>query len=159
VVQRQRVQDNSKTNNTIDINNSMAQFNSVNKSSRVARRWWTDIDINMKTHPETNDVSLKYDINSIKRSVRNLILTNNYERPFKPGLGLNLRGSLFELGMAHTKVLENNIIEMIDMYEPRASVKTVFINSIGNSLNVTIHLIIGNDPQPHELDLILERVR
>ena len=137
----------------------MAQFNSVNKSSRVARRWWTDIDINLKNHPETRDVSLKYDINAIKRSVRNLILTNHYERPFKPGLGLNLRGSLFELDMAHTKVLENNIIDMIAMYEPRASVKTVFISSIGNSLNVTVHLIIGNDPQPHELDLILERVR
>ena len=137
----------------------MAQFNSVNKSSRVSRRWWTDIDINMKNHPETKDVSLKYDINAIKRSVRNLIMTNHYERPFKPGLGLNLRGNLFELDMAGTKVLEDNIIDMIAMYEPRASVKTVFINSRGNHLNVSVHLLIGNDPQPHELDLILERVR
>ena len=137
----------------------MAQFNSVNKSSRVARRWWTDIDINMKNHPETKDVALKYDINAIKRSVRNLIMTNHYERPFKPGLGLNLRSNLFELDMAGTKVLEDNIIDMIAMYEPRASVKTVFINSRGNHLNVSVHLLIGNDPQPHELDLILERVR
>ena len=137
----------------------MAQFNSTNKSSRVSRRWWTDIDINMKNHPETKDVVLKYDINSIKRSVRNLIMTNNYERPFKPGLGLNLRGNLFELDMAHTKVIENDIIEMIALYEPRASVKTVFISNNGNNLNITVHLLIGNDPQPHELDLILERVR
>ena len=137
----------------------MAQFNSTNKSSRVARRWFTDFDINLKNHPVTGDVALKYDINAIKRSVRNLLLTNHYERPFKPGLGLNLRGSLFELDMAHTKVLETNIIETIDLYEPRASVKTVFINSIGNNLNVTVHLLIGNDPQPHELDIILERVR
>ena len=137
----------------------MAQFNSKNKSSRVARRWFTDFDINMKLHPETGDVTLKYDINAIKRSVRNLILTNHFERPFKPGLGLNLRGSLFELDMAHTKVIETNIIEMIDLHEPRATVKTVFINSIGNSLNVMVHLLIGNDPQPHELDIILERVR
>ena len=137
----------------------MAQFNSVNKSSRVARRWWTDIDINMKNHPETKDVALIYDINAIKRSVRNLIMTNHYERPFKPGLGLNLRSNLFELDMAGTKVLEDNIIDMIAMYEPRASVKTVFINSRGNHLNVSVHLLIGNDPQPHELDLILERVR
>ena len=41
----------------------MAQFNSKNKSSRVARRWFTDIDINMKTHPITGDVVLKYDLN------------------------------------------------------------------------------------------------
>ena len=54
----------------------MAQFNSKNKSSRVARRWFTDIDINMTNHPNTKDVVLKYDINAVKRSVRNLILTN-----------------------------------------------------------------------------------
>ena len=137
----------------------MAQFNSVNKSSRVARRWLTDIDINMKNHPETKDVSLKYDINSIKRSVRNLIMTNHFERPFKPGLGLNLRSNLFELDMTHTKVIENDIVELISLYESRASVKNVFVYSEANSLNITVHLLIGNDPQPHELDLILERVR
>ena len=137
----------------------MAQFNSVNKSSRVARRWWTDIDINMKNHPETKDVSLKYDINSIKRSVRNLIMTNHFERPFKPGLGLNLRSNLFELDMAGTKVIEEDIVEIITVHEPRASVKTVFISNNGNNLNISVHLLIGNDPQPHELDLILERVR
>lgn len=137
----------------------MAQFNSKNKSSRVARRWWTDIDIDMKNHPETGDVTLKYDINSIKRAVKNLIMTNHYERPFKPGLGLNLRSSLFELDMAQTKVIEHDIIDLINLYEPRASVRTVFINLDSNQVNVTVHLIIGNDPQPHELDLILERVR
>ena len=120
---------------------------------------FTDFDINMTNHPETGDIVLKYDINAIKRSDRNLLLTNHFERPFKPGLGLNLRAMLFELDMAHTKVLEQDVIDLINLYEPRASVKTVFINSIGNSLNVMVHLLIGNDPQPHELDIILERVR
>ena len=56
----------------------MAQFNSKNQSSRVARRWFTDIDVNMTLHPQSGDVTLKQDINSIKRSVRNLISTNYY---------------------------------------------------------------------------------
>ena len=43
----------------------MAQFNSKNQSSRVSRRWFTDIDVNMTLHPQTGDLVLKYDINAI----------------------------------------------------------------------------------------------
>lgn len=137
----------------------MAQGNSKNKSSRTARRWYTDFDINMKNHPQTNDVVLKYDLQAVTRSIRNLILTNHYERPFKPSLGANLRGLLFELDMAGTKVVEQNIIDQINKFEPRANVRNVFVHTIGNDLNVTLHYAVGNDPRPHELDLILERVR
>ena len=49
----------------------MAQFNSKNKASRVARRWFTDIDINMTLHPQSGDVVLKYDIQSISRALKN----------------------------------------------------------------------------------------
>ena len=86
----------------------MAQYNSKNQSSRVARRWFTDIDINMKNHPQTGDVVLKYDINSIKRAIKNLVSTNLYERPFKPGLGVDLRGMLFELDNTDILILEED---------------------------------------------------
>ena len=137
----------------------MAQFNSKNKASRVARRWFTDIDINMKNHPITGDVVLKYDLNSIKRAVRNLILTSHYERPFKPSLGANLRAALFELDMVGSKVVEQNIVDQLNRYEPRADIRNVFVNTRGNDLNVTLHFVVSNDPRPHELELILERVR
>ena len=137
----------------------MAQFNSKNKSSRVSRRWFTDIDINMTLHPQTGDTVVKSDILAIKRSVRNLIQTNLYERPFKPSLGLNLRSKLFELDMAHTKVLENDIIDLIESNEPRATVTSVMAQSRGHSLNVLLVYAVGNDPSPHELNLTLERIR
>ena len=137
----------------------MAQFNSKNKSSRVARRWFTDIDINMTLHPQSKDVILKSDINSIKRSVKNLILTNLYERPFKPSLGLNLRGMLFELSTQDNIVLEDNIKALIGSFEPRAKVTEVLASHIGNELNVTMMFTIHNDPSPQELDLVLQRVR
>ena len=137
----------------------MAQFNSKNKASRTARRWFTDIDINMANHPDTNDVVLKYDINAIKRSLKNLLQTNHYERPFKPSLGLNLRGMLFELDGAHTSVLKGEIASLISAFEPRCSVRDIILNSVGNTLNVSLHVTIMNDPRPYELDLILERVR
>ena len=137
----------------------MAQFNSKNKASRVARRWFTDFDINMKLHPNSGDVTLKYDMQSISRALKNLMQTNHYERVFKPSLGLNLRSMLFELNITHTKVLENDIIDLIEMYEPRVDVTSVIVGSRGYSLNVLLVYAVGNDPSPHRLDLTLERVR
>ncbi len=138
----------------------MAQFNSKNKASRVARRWFTDIDINMKNHPITGDVVLKYDLNAIKRAVMNLVLTNHFERPFKPSLGVNLRGMLFELNNAPNRiVLENQIKEMLNKFEPRITVTNVMSTPDNNLLNVTLMFSVGNNPEPHSLDLILERVR
>ena len=137
----------------------MAQFNSKNKASRTARRWFTDFDINMKLHPDNNDVVLKYDLQAVSRALKNLLLTNHYERPFKPSLGLNLRAMLFELDMTHTKVLENEIINLIKNYEPRATVTSVMAASRGHSLNVLLQYAVGNNPRPHDLNIILERVR
>ena len=137
----------------------MAQFNSKNKSSRVARRWFTDIDVNMTLHPQSKDVTVKQDINSIKRSVRNLISTNYYERPFKPSIGLDLRGMLFELDSTDSIVLEDNIKGLIAKFEPRAQVRDIMTYKRGNELNVSIYFNVQNDPRPHELNLILDRVR
>ena len=137
----------------------MAQFNSKNKATRVARRWFTDIDINMTNHPTTKDVVLKYDINAIKRSVRNLLSTSLYERPFKPSVGINLRGMLFELDTTDSIVLKENIRSVINRFEPRVVVRDVVAVSRGNALNVTLYFTIMNQRQSHELTAILERVR
>jgi len=137
----------------------MAQFNSKNQSSRVARRWFTDIDTNMTLHPQSGDLTLKYDINSIKRSIRNLLSTNLYERPFKPSLGVDLRGMLFELSTTDSDILENDIKAVINKFEPRASVTDVVTFLEGNSLDVSMFLIIQNDPMPHEINITLQRTR
>ena len=137
----------------------MAQFNSKNESTRVARRWFTDIDVNMTLHPQSKDVVLKTDFNAIKRSVKNLISTNHYERPFKPSLGVNLRGMLFELNTTDSIILEEDIKSLINRYEPRARITDVVTSNRGNDLNVTMYFTVQNDPRPYELDLTLERVR
>ena len=137
----------------------MAQYNSKNKATRVARRWFTDIDINMTLHPQSKDMVLKYDVNAIKRSVKNLLSTNLYERPFKPSIGVNLRGMLFELDTTDSIVMKEEIKSLIDKFEPRVSVDDVNAFSRGNELNVTVYFTIFNNPQPHELSLMLERVR
>ena len=137
----------------------MAQFNSKNKASRTARRWFTDFDINMKLHPDNNDVVLKYDLQAVSRALKNLLQTNHYERPFKPSLGVDIRGMLFELDTTSSIVLEEDIKSLINKYEPRATVTDVVASTRGNELNVSMYFTVHNDPQPHELDLTLERIR
>ena len=138
----------------------MAQFNSKNKADRVARRWFTDIDVNMKNHPQTGDVVLKYDINAVKRSIRNLVSINYYEIPFKPSLGTNIRGMLFELNDDPSRiVLEQQIKDMLNNFEPRANFTNIMSIARGNSLSITVMFEVGNTPEPHSLDLILERIR
>jgi len=139
----------------------MAQFNSKSKSSRVSRRWFTDIDVNMTLHPQTGDLVLKYDINAIKRSIRNLLTTNLFERPFKPSLGINLSAMLFELGTAETDtiVLERDIISLINNYERRANVQSITSVVRGHNLDITMFITISNDPRPQEINITLQRVR
>jgi phage baseplate assembly protein W len=138
----------------------MAQFNSKNKASRTARRWWTDIDINLTLHPQSKDVILKYDINSIKRSIKTLLSTNHYERPFKPSLGTNFSTLLFEMiDQAGTIVAEQTIKGLINDFEPRAEIDHLFINTYDNTVDISILFTVLNRPEPQELNLILERVR
>ena len=137
----------------------MAQFNSKNKADRVARRWFTDLDINMTLHPIKNDLALKYDINAIKRSVRNLLSTNLYERPFKPNLGIDLRGLLFELDNLDNDMLKDEIISLISSFEPRVEIDDLLVSSKGHELNVTMYFSIINTSSPHQLDVILQRTK
>lgn len=137
----------------------MAQYNSKNQSSITSRRWYTDIDINMTTHPQNKDLSLKYDINAIKRSMKNLLSTNYFERPFKPGLGVDLRGMLFELSTTPTAVLEDEIIDLINTFEPRVQLLGVTPFKEANELRVQVEFRIISDPRPQELTVSLERIR
>ena len=58
-------------------------------------RTFTDLDLNFTAHPVNKDVATKYDEQAIKQSVRNLILTKNFERPFHSEIGCQVRGMLF----------------------------------------------------------------
>ena len=139
----------------------MAQFNSKNQSSRVARRWFTDIDVNMTLHPQSKDLTVKTDINAIKRSVRNLVLTNHYERPFKPNFGANLRSLLFELADDITKMeIRQQIVEALQNFEPRVAVDNIYLTQDrANRLHINLHYGVRGVKEPQELEVILQRVR
>ncbi len=132
-----------------------------NKTSITARRWYTDIDLNLTAHPNSKDLTLKQDVESVKRSLRNIMLTNKYERPFKPNFGANLRGLLFELADDITKYeMRNQIIEAIQDYEPRVKIDEIYLNQDrANRMYVNIHFGVRGVREPQEIEVILQRVR
>ena len=85
--------------------------------------------------------------------------TNLFERPFKPSLGVDLRGMLFELSTTFSDVLEDDIKAVINKFEPRAQVTDVVTFLEGNSLDVSMYFTVQNDPAPHEINITLQRVR
>lgn len=123
---------------------------------------FSDFDIAFIPHPITNRLSRKVNRESVKQSVKSLVLTNFYERPYKPEIGCNIRSYLFELFTPDVKkLLENSIESTIKNHEPRAEVIAVLAEDRTdiNSLVVSVAFRVQNDPDPVFLDVLLERVR
>ena len=123
---------------------------------------YSDIDFTFTKKPVTADVALSYDDQAVIRSIRNLLLTNHFERPFNPDLGSNLNALLFELVSPLTAAsLEREITTMIDNYEPRARVNQVIITPLpdNNAYNAYLSFYIENATLPTTVTLLLERNR
>jgi len=139
----------------------MSQVYGKNKNKVTARRWYTDMDLNITPHPSSGDLILKYDKDAVKRSIRNIMLTNDYERPFRPGFGANLRALLFELADDITKFeIRKQITEAIEAFEPRVMIDEIYLNQDRNNrMYVNLHYGIRGVEEAQELEIILERVR
>ena len=125
-------------------------------------RSWSDLDLDFVAHPVTKDIVLKRDVEAVKRSVRNLVLTNPHERHFQPTIDGGVTRHLFELSTPHTKHnIESAIRTCISNYEPRAEVTDVFVTGDldNNGFNVTIEFRVINIPNPVTIELFLERLR
>jgi phage baseplate assembly protein W len=87
-----------------------------------------DLDLSLKIHPIRKDIIPLKDDAAIKNAIKNLLITNFYERPFADDLGANLRGLLFEpAGLITNIELRSNIRDVIQKYEPRVSVTSIDI--------------------------------
>ena len=125
-------------------------------------RRWSDLDLDFIKHPNTKDIVKKTDVEAVKRAVRNLILTNRYERPFHPEIDGGVTRLLFELATPSTKIeIENAIRTVIKNFEPRAEVLDVFVGGDidRNGFDVTITFRVINHPEPVTIELFLERLR
>jgi phage baseplate assembly protein W len=125
-------------------------------------RTFSDLDLNFTAHPVTKDITRRFDENAIKTSLRNLILTSNYERPFHSEIGSPIKRLLFEPATPMTQVMIKKAIEdTVLNFEPRVQLTEVNVNVSGdnNSVYVSIYFKIVNTERPLSLDLVLERTR
>jgi len=123
---------------------------------------FSDLDLAFIAHPVTGNPTRKTNRDAVRQSVKSLILTDYYERPFKSDIGCSIRYYLFENWSPIIKQqMERAIIEVIENYEPRANILEVLVEdrSEVNALTVSIAFTVRNDPSPIVLDVILERVR
>ena len=129
------------------------------RSSRV----YKDLNLNFSINPVTSDVTTVTDVNAVKRSVRNLLLTNHYDRPFHPEIGSNVQALLFEnFGPITGNQLARQIEELIVNFEPRARVESVecFPLPNTNTYDVRVYFYVENLPaEIQEFQTMLESMR
>jgi len=126
-------------------------------------RQYTDLDLFFGKKSVSKDINIVTDIQAIKRSIRNLVLTNHYEKPFHPEIGSGVRDMLFELMTPLTAhVLTRLIEDVIVNYEPRAKIIGIDVlpNLDRNEYEFTISFFVVNAPtELADLTIFLERLR
>lgn len=123
---------------------------------------YTDLDLDFLAHPTTSDVVKKVGDEAIKRSVRNLVLTNFYERPFQSFIGSNVRELLFEnVTLFTASLIKDAITSTINNFERRVSLQDVIVtpDPDNNGFNVQLQYVILNRQLPVITSMFLERVR
>jgi hypothetical protein len=126
------------------------------------KKLYSDIDFTFYKKPGLGDVDVAYDEQAVLRSIRNLLSTRRYERPFNPNLGSNIDALLFELITPVTaSTLEKEISNTIKNYEPRAILSSVEVtaNPDQNAYTVTVVFYLVNATLPTTVTLLLERNR
>jgi phage baseplate assembly protein W len=123
---------------------------------------YSDIDFTFTKKPVTGDVALSFDNKAVIRSIRNLLSTKKYERPFDPDLGSNIDALLFEnFSPLVASLIEREVTDTINNYEPRALLDSVRVSADpdSNQYSATITFYIENATLPTTVTLLLERNR
>jgi len=133
----------------------------TNNSSR-SNKTYSDLNLNFTKNPATNDVARLTDIEAVKRAVRNLVLTNQFERPFHPEIGSSVRDLLFEtITPLNAVLLEDRIREVIVNFEPRAELEgiQVFDEMDKNQYRVIINFKVRGSSEGATITEFLQRLR
>ena len=147
--------------NNINIVMAIYDSTTVNTSKRSTRQF-KDIDLDFGRNIVTNDVNKLTDVEAVKRSVRNLVLTNHYERPFHPELGCGIRQLLFENLTPMVAIqLERKVQEVLENFVPRAQINNILARPDldRNAYELTINFYVIGATEPVTVSTFLERLR
>jgi len=143
----------------------MSGFTDAQGQNDISRnvRQYRDLDLFFGRKPVSKDINVVKDVTNIKRAVRNLVLTNVYEKPFHPEISSGIRGMLFENMTPLTSiVLTKKVEDVIENFEPRVRLMGVSArpNLDRNEYEMTIEFFIKNFPtELITVDVFLERLR
>ena len=135
----------------------------LNNQSDSDVRQYVDLDLFFGKKTSNRDISEVTDIQAVKRSIRNLVLLNSFEKPFHPEIASGVRDMLFELMTPVTAaLLARQVQDVIENFEPRA--RLVGVRAIPdydkNSYSVTVEFYVVNTPtELVDLTIFLERLR
>jgi hypothetical protein len=142
------------------VSNPYIDAQSTNLSER-SLKIYKDLNLNFLAHPVKKDIQILYDVEAIKRSVRNLVFLNQFDKPFHPEIYSGIREFLFEpFSPFVSDIIKNRIEATIKVYEPRVDLVSVDVedNSDNNELKITIEFYIANyKSELITLETILER--
>ena len=135
---------------------------SLTNKTKKTEKVYKDLNLDFQQNSATKDIQKIENVESVKRSVRNLINLNYYEKPFHPEIGSNLRGLLFENITAQISHYMGKQIELlIKNYEPRCKMVEVVnrpdVERNGYSVSVSFYVV--NTPNPIQVETFLERLR
>tara|TARA_R100000479_G_C6251510_1_gene152573 strand:- start:69 stop:506 length:438 start_codon:yes stop_codon:yes gene_type:complete len=121
---------------------ALSDFNSSTGSTRVAiTRKYADLPLSFLKHPGTNDIRPLNDLDAVKQSVKNLILTNFGDRPFHPEIGGNVTSYLFEPANGLTAyAIEEEIKKVLKEHEPRINGVTIRVQDNSDANSFIVHL-------------------
>jgi len=133
----------------------------ANKSKRSARIF-SDLNLDFQQNTATKDIQKIEDVESVKRSVRNLVSLNYYEKPFHPEIGSNIRGLLFEnITPQISHYIGKQLELLIRNYEPRCRLVNVenMPDLDKNGYSVSVSFYVVNVSNPVVVETFLERLR
>lgn len=136
-----------------------ADFNTATKKQQ---EFWSDFTTDFGDHPVTHELLRLNNENAVKRSIRNLILTNKTERLFNPELGSNINRLLFEpMIPATAEALKHAINDTITSHEPRVRLSNIEVipDEISQLYRVNIFFMVVNRADPMAMTVLLYRVR
>ena len=126
-------------------------------------RGFKDLSASFQTNPLSNDLIALKNETTIARSVRNLVLTIQGERPFQPALGTGVNNLLFDnMDKLTASAIRSELRTTIENYEPRVEINEILVEPDfeGNAMHVTLqYFIIGMDVPEQELTFALAPTR
>lgn len=126
---------------------------------------YSDFNVNFNVHPVKQDLTRLVNEDAVLRSIKNIVQTDHYERPFRPLFGANIKKYLFEqLTPITLQLIKSQIVSALANYEPRANIIDVVVSSSSsdnNSVEITITFSTINNLRPvtATITLALDRVR